>query len=457
MQVFLILLLILAGSSFAQPPPDGAAVGPFARAKALPGQAVRLEVGAQDLSSEVWQDRYTGLRLALGLGRRAELLVVANQRQVHGYDASKSGLADTRVGLKWCAWSDEEKGLAIGFLGLGTVPTGSRDEITYYDTETGQDRLAPDFSLEQAGGEGRVLLDWTPGPGATLTGSVGYFSSSDRSQQALRWDLGARLELGFNRFFSELAYQSSQSRSRPLPSDCRFAADLGVRIGWGFSLLPGIRATFSDEPLWGTAVTLRIDGRVPLRLKTAPKALISRHEGVVLVPPPQPEGASSDEVELWRQVQEGVSSSFETVEGIALPPVPGLPELTETGVEFWRGVRYVRRNHPEARWLMVTRVEREQIVPVDQIAVPVLATVPTWEAMCRLQVRLVDLELLSVTYEETIVGTAVQHKPVRFMGIPADDMEGVLSFDERRSLTLRAYADAGSKLRESLSEGLAGR
>jgi hypothetical protein len=120
-------------------------------------------------------------------------------------------------------------------------------------------------------------------------------------------------------------------------------------------------------------------------------------------------------------------------------------------------VRYVRRNHPEARWLMVTRVEREQIVPVDQIAVPVLATVPTWEAMCRLQVRLVDLELLSVTYEETIVGTAVQHKPVRFMGIPADDMEGVLSFDERRSLTLRAYADAGSKLRESLSEGLAGR
>jgi hypothetical protein len=457
MQVFLILLFILAGSSFAQPRSDGAAVGPFTRAKALPGQAVRLEVGAQDLSSEIWQDRYTGLRLALGLGRRAELLVVANQRQVHGYDASKSGLADTRMGLKWCAWSREDKGLAIGLVGLGTVPTGSRDEITYFDTEAGQELLAPDFSLEQAGGEGRVVLDWTPGPGATLTGSIGYFSSSDQSQQALRWDLGARLELGFNRFFSELAYQNSQSRSRSFPSDCRFAADLGVRIGWGFSLLPGIRAILSDDPLWGTAVTLRIDGRVPLRLKTAEKALLSRHEGVVLVPPPQPKGASSDEAELWRQLQEGVSSSFQTVEEIALPPVPGLPELTETGVEFWQGVRHVRRNHPAARWLMVTRVEREQIVAVDQIAVPVLATVPTWEAMCRLKVRLVDLELLSVAYEETIVGTAVQQKSVRLKGMPEDDAQGMLSFDERRSLTARAYAEAGSRLRESLSEGFAGR
>ncbi len=117
-----------------------------------------------------------------------------------------------------------------------------------------------------------------PSAGATLTGNLGYFPSSDRLMQAMRWGVGTRLELGFHRLFSEFSYQNSTSRTvSTLLSDDGAEAMLGFRIGWGFSLLSGIRADMNDETLWGTAFALRFDGRVPLPQKigiftTPPKA-----------------------------------------------------------------------------------------------------------------------------------------------------------------------------------------
>ena len=455
MQVFLIFCIIFAGSSFAQPHPDAALAGPFVGAKALSSQSVCLQLGTQNLRNETWEDQRISLQIAFGLGRDIELLLASDHRQVHGYDAFKTGPGDTRLGLKWCLWPHEKDGLSIGILGLSSVPTGYQKEITYYDSETEQVQFMPDFSLGQRSAEGRLLLDWTPGFGTTLMGTLGYFSSSDKQQQALKWEIGARLELGYGRLFSEFAYQNSQSRSLKLPSDCSTAADFGVRVGWGFCLLSGVRANLSDDPLWGAALSLRFDGRMaPPQNATETRLPLLRRAGTVLIAPPCPEGTLAEENELWRHLQEGAARSFEAVEEITLPNLPGFPEFTKSSAEFWQGVRYVHRNYPEARWLLVTQVEHEQIALETRVAVPVLVTIPTWEAVCRLKVRLVNLELLSLAFEKTIEGTALQKRSVRLLGIPAGDAEGVLSFEERRSLTLRAYADAGSELREILLEEL---
>ena len=112
----------------------------------------------------------------------------------------------------------------------------------------------------------------------------------------------------------------------------------------------------------------------------------------------------------------------------------------------------------EGEWYytLITATNRlktwEEITSQEQVAVPLLATIPSWVANCRIKVRLIDLQLLSLISEKTVEGTAVWKRPVRLFGASADDAEQVLTFDDRRRLALRAYADAETKLRESLHE-----
>ena len=454
MHVFLIILLIFAGTGWAQPRSDTAISSAFAEAEALPAQAFRVQFGTQDLKGDFWADKRSNLSIQFGLGRQVELLVANGHRQLQGYESFKKGLGDVRLGLKWCALHPQgPEGLRLGFLGLCSIPSGYREQLTYYDSEAGEEKALPDFSLGQNAGEARILVDWIPSAGATLTGNLGYFSSSDRLMQAMRWGIGARLELGFRRLFSEFSYQNSTSRTvSTLLSDDGAEAMLGFRIGWGFSLLSGIRADMNDETLWGAAFALRFDGRIPLMQKTGNKSSFMIRQGMVLVAQPQSTEPLMEADELWFHIQEGIAQSFETAKPVQLSDLPGYSCASGNSTPFWNHISTLRHDYPEARWLLLTQLEREEITAQEHVAIPLLATIPSWEANCRLKVRLIDLQLLSLISERTVEGNAVWKRPVRLFGAAADDAEQVLTFDDRRHLTLQAYADAETKLRESLHE-----
>jgi len=454
MHVFLIILLIFAGTGWAQPRSDAAIPSSFADAEVLPVQAFRVQIGTQDLSGDFWQDRRSNLSIGFGLGRQVELLVANGHRQLEGYEAFKRGLGDVRLGLKLCALHPQgNEGIRLSLLGLCSIPSGYREQLTYYNSETGQEEAMPDFSLGQNAGEARILLDWMPSSGATLTGNLGYFSSSDRLMQAMRWGIGARLELGFQRLFSEFSYQNSTSRTvSTLLSDDGAEAMLGFRVGWGFSLLSGIRADMNDETLWGAAFALRFDGRIPLPQKSRVKSSLMMRQGLVLVAQPQSTETLMEADELWFHIQEGLNQSFETAKPVHLSDLPSDFSASGNNTPFWHRISDVQHDYPEARWLLLTQLEREEITAQEHVAVPLLATIPSWEANCRLKVRLIDLQLLSLISERTIEGNAIWKRPVRLFGASADDAEQVLTFDDRRHLTLQAYADAEIKLRKSLYE-----
>ena len=131
MQVFLILLLTVVGSCYAQLLPDAALVSPFTKAGTLPAQATQFQAGYGELSNDSWQDARMNLRLGFGLGRQMELSMMGNYRRIQGFQATKKGIGDAQIGLKWGTGQHGDNGLTFGVLSLVNIPTGYREEIMY--------------------------------------------------------------------------------------------------------------------------------------------------------------------------------------------------------------------------------------------------------------------------------------------------------------------------------------
>ncbi len=169
-------------------------------------------------------------------------------RDISGKGAFQNGAEDARLGLSLWPLSYKER-VEFGINGQLMLPTGFRDEQSYYDSTTNQVVTLPAYSLEQSAGQLSFATNWTPSRAAELNAFMGYFGTSDNSEQALRWGLGMSLTPFGKRIGASVAYGQSITRVGHLPDTEVLRGGLDIQLPWGFGLHPAMYAELEDDPL----------------------------------------------------------------------------------------------------------------------------------------------------------------------------------------------------------------
>lgn len=445
-----LIILLLVGAVQAQTWPSGAVCDPASGANPVPGGRFRIAAFGAQLANEAWSDNRFGASFEFGVARGLALSAATSNRDLSGNGAFQDGAEDARLGLAVWPLSYKDK-LSFGLNGQLILPTGFRDEQSFYDSTTNQVIALPAYSLEQTGGQVSAGTVWSPGRAAQVSAFAGYFSTSDNSEQALRWGTGLALTPFSERIGASVAYAQSITRVGNYPDTEALRGTLDLKLPWGFALHPGMYAELEADPMVGGLLGLSFESRLPLSVfppKRAPRYPELR-QGLVLVPPPLSELPLSDNDELWSQLQESLKSSFDHVLPLASLDRPGLLFNDMNRTSFWNSMAAIGAANPNARWLVLTHVEDETVSRAQGISIPFVVTQPQWEAACKLRVQLVDLFEQTAYPERTIMATAILNDGLRSPLISTLEKEK-LSVARAREITLRAYEVAGREVSLSL-------
>lgn len=445
-----LIILVLATLAQAQTWPSGAISDPSAGAKPVSAGYFRLAGFGAQLSNETWQDNRSGAGFELGIGHSLALSGSTSNRDLSGKGAFQNGAEDARLGLSLWPLSYKER-VEFGINGQLMLPTGFRDEQSYYDSTTNQVVTLPAYSLEQSAGQLSFGTNWTPSRAAELNAFMGYFGTSDNSEQALRWGLGMSLTPFGKRIGASVAYGQSITRVGHLPDTEVLRGGLDIQLPWGFGLHPGMYAELEDDPLVGGAVALSFSGRLP-RSVFPPQAMERLPEirsGALLLPQPLSNLPLADNNELWKQLQESLAPSFEVVLPLASLDRPGLPFDEMNRASFWNTMAAIGAAHPEMRWLLITHVENETVSRANGLSIPLIISQPQIEAACKLRIQLIDLYEQTAYPERIVMATAVMNDGLRSPLLSTVEKEKV-SAVRAREITLAAYRNAGREVSLSL-------
>lgn len=445
-----LIILVLAGLAQAQSWPSGAIPDPLAGAKPVPVGHLRLVGFGAQLENDVWQDQRMGLGFELGLARGLSLSAASGNRDVSGRGAFQKGAEDARLGLNVWPLSYKER-VNFGLNGSLILPTGFRDEQSYYDSTTNAVVHLPAYSLEQTAGQLSLATVWSPSRAAELNAFFGYFGTSDNSEQAFRWGTQLSLTPFGKRVGANIAYGQSLTRVGNLPDTEVLRGGLDIQLPWGFGLHPGVYAELEDDPLMGGALALSFQTRLPRSVfpprDLAPMAPM--REGAILVAPPLSDLPLADNDELWFQLRESMKNSFDVVQPLPSLDRPGLPFDEMNRTSFWNTMAAISAAYPSTRWLLITHVEDESVVRDNGLTIPLILTQPQIEAACKLRIQLIDLYEQSAYPERIVMATAMMNDGLRSPLLSSLEKEKV-SVSQAREITMRAYRNAGREAALSL-------
>jgi len=256
------------------------------------------------------------------------------------------------------------------------------------------------------------------------------------------------------RYALELGYSQSLVRAGEFPNTEAFSAALAVRLPYGFTIAPGMWADLKDDPVYGGALALRFSAPVHGRSAAGsgiPHAItLPRLSGAVLVPPPLAEFPLADADELWRSIRQEMSPVFDDVMALPSLDVPGLPYRDDARAEQESSIRAIAAAHPEADWLLISRVEREDVSRHSGMTIPLVVSQPQWVAECRLRIELVSLKQTRAPIRQVIEGRAVKRESPTLSMISSPE-SNVLSMSDGRELTFQAYRQAGREIAREVS------
>jgi hypothetical protein len=449
----LLIFLIVASSVWAQVWPGDALCGPESGAPSAPAGEFSLSAIGGVLHGGHWRDSRMRLYADLGLGRGLGISLATSMRDLHGFGAFVKGMEDTRLGMSF--WPEYSPTLRFGLNGFLTVPTGYRKQEWYYDGEADTNLLLPSLSLKQTGGEIYTGVAWNVAPAADLNLFGGYFSSSDRTEQAFRWGIGAQIAPFGKRCWGELNFSQSITRIGLLPTTQTLEATVPFSAGSGIIAAPGLWADLDDEPTYGLSLGLRFNAIVPgLAVPKPPRVIVTppKIAGVVLVAPPQSDVTLADEKELWQSIQDGVSGSFDMMKPVSSLDLPGLPFDYRADEPPAGSIQALALAHPEADWLLISRVVREDISKQRGLFVPLVVSQPSWSAQCKLKVQLVDLRGERVSCTQIVEGRAEKKDDPQLAMLSSGDTS-YLNQSAGHALTLEAYKNAGREIARELVTG----
>ncbi len=446
MKAKILILLLLVGSLEALSWPSGARPDLSAGGKPVPAGHFRLSGFGAQLTNDTWDDQRLGIRFELGVARGLALDLASGSRDVSGHGAFQNGAEDMRIGLALWPLSYKDK-LSLGVSGHLLLPTGFRDGQSYYDSTTNAVVSLPAFSLEQTAGQFALGGAWTPGRAAELSGYLGYFGTSDNSEQALRWGMNFALMPFGKRIGASMGYAQSITRVGKLPDTEALRAGLDIQLPWGFALHPGIYAELESDPLMGGAVGLSFTSRMPRSVfppRPMPKSAPLR-TGAIMLPPPLAESPMAGNQELWNELREGLAPAFEYVVPLESLDRPGLPFDEMNRASFWNSMAALHAAYPNVRWLLITHVEDETVTRDRGLGIPMLVAQPKLEAACKLRVQLVDLFEQTAYPERTVLATAMMSDGVKSPLLSTIEDEKI-SVAQTREITLLAYRNAGREV-----------
>jgi hypothetical protein len=451
----LLIILAMAMMAQAQTWPSGAVCDPDAGLPGAPAGRLSVNASVASLKDDVWKDNRAAFGLALGLGRGFGLSVSSGARDLRGSGAFQKGGEDSRLGLSF--WPEISSHFALGVNGNFILPTGYRKQESFYNAGNDSTGVLPAFSLMQSGGEIYTGAAWSLGPAADMNAFIGYFGTSDKTEQAFRWGLGATLRPIGEHLPLEVGYSQSIVRDGVYPNTEVLRAAVAVKLPWGFTIAPGMWADLGTDPVYGANLGLRFSAPIPggavLRPHAeSPAESPTKLTGSVLVAPPLSELNLADRNELWQSIRNGLVQSFDEVNPLASLDLPGLPYDDRTPSAIGNTVRAIAAAHPEADWLLISKVEREEVTRKSGLSAPVPVAKAGWIAECRLIVRLVNLRTRQATAPQTVEARAVLRNTPILSLVAASDNE-VLSMRDSRALTFEAYRDAGREIAKGINRG----
>ncbi|MBK6765451.1 MAG: hypothetical protein IPG71_03745 [bacterium] len=445
-----LIILVLASLAQAQSWPSGAVPDLSAGAKPVSAGTLRVAGFGAQLENETWQDQRMGLGLELGIGRGLALSAGSSNRDVSGHGAFQNGAEDARLGLGFWPLSYKES-VHFGINGQLYLPTGFRDEQSYYDSTTNSVITLPAYSLKQTAGQLSLGTAWIPSRAAELSAFMGYFGTSNNSEQAFRWGLGLSLTPFGRTIGASVAYAQSITRTGSLPDTEVLRGGLDVQLPWGFGLHPGLYAELEEDPLMGGALALSFTRRLPRSVfpERAVDPAPAYREGALLVPPPLSTLPMADNDALWTQLRDALTPSFEVVLPLASLDRPGLPFDEMNRASFWNTMAAIGAAHPETRWLLITHVDNESVSRENSLAIPLLFSKPQIEAECKLRIQLIDLFEQTAYPERMVLATAAKNDGLRSPLLSSVEKEKV-SLERARETMLAAYQQAGREVSLSL-------
>lgn len=361
-------------------------------------------------------------------------------------EPSKNGAEDAKLGLAVWPLSYKDR-LAFGVNGNLILPTGFRENESYYDSTTNSVIELPAYSLKQTGGQLSLGGAWAPGKAAELSAFFGYFGTSDNTEQALRWGMGLSLTPFGERIGASVAYGQSITRVGNLPDTEVLHGGLDLKLPWGFGLHPGVYAELEDDPLIGGSIGLSFEGRLPRSVfppKAQPAAAPYR-TGSLLVAPPITSMPMADNDELWYQLRESMKQSFDLVMPLPSLDRPGLPFDAMNREAFWNSMSAIHAAYPTMRWMLVTYVDDETVVRGTSLSIPLIVSKPKIEAACKLRVQLVDLVEQKAYVERTVMATAILNDGLRSPFLSTIESEKV-TVTQAREVTKKVYRNAGREV-----------
>jgi hypothetical protein len=445
-----LIILVLVGMVQAQTWPSGAISDPSLGAKPVPAGYFRLAGFGSSLSNDTWEDSRMGASFEIGVARGLALSASSSNRDLAGRGAFQNGAEDAKLGLAVWPLSYKDR-LSFGVNGNLILPTGFRENESYYDSTSNSVIDLPAYSLKQTGGQLSLGGAWAPGRAAELSAFFGYFGTSDNSDQALRWGMGLSLTPFGERVGASVAYGQSITRVGKLPDTEVLRGGLDVKLPWGFGLHPGVYAELEDDPMIGGMLGLSFTSRLP-RSVYPPRAipqLAPFRDGSLLVAPPISTSQMSDNDELWYQLREAMKSSFDLVMPLPSLDRPGLPFDATNRESFWNSMAAIHAAYPSMRWLLVTYVDDETVVRGTSLSIPLIVSKPKIEAACKLRVQLVDLVEQKAYVERTVLATAMMNDGLRSPFLSTVENEKV-SMSQAREVTKRVYRNAGREVALSL-------
>jgi hypothetical protein len=447
-----LYMLVLAGTACAQGWPSAAYVSTDAGLPPVIRSHLWMGYAGELLHDDTWTDTRHKFNIHIGLTNHVGLALSGSARDLSGFGAFQRGPEDSRIGLAYWPLNTKDSPLRVGVNSNFILPTGYRQHQFYYDSSAAVAAAMPSFSMEQTGGEVLLGALWNPVSIAEMNVFGGYFSSADRMEQSFRW--GSRLWLApfGGRVAAELGFAQAFTRVGMLPNTQVMSSGLAISGPWGFQLAPGFSADLTDKPVYGFNIGLRFEGRLSHRLfpERVREPAIIRHEGMLLIAPPQTSVPLNDREELWKALQTELKPAFESVEPLVSLDMPGLPYHDETSSEFWKSVSAIALANPEARWLLVADVDREEIAPVGGVTVPMVVSQPTWTAECRMRVRLIHLGALEMATDQIIDARAEHRQAVKLAFVSSAEAHG-LSYAESRALMQETYQKLGHQIAAKLT------
>ncbi len=441
-----LIILVLAGLVQAQSWPSGAISDPALGAKPVPVGMFRLAGFGSQLANDIWEDNRMGVAFEVGLASGLGLSAATSNRDVAGRGAFQNGAEDARLGLSVWPLSYKER-LAVGLNGHLILPTGFREQESYYDSTRNEVISLPAYSLKQTAGQLSLGTTWTPGRAAKLSSFFGYFGTSDNLEQAMRWGMQLSLTPFGDRVGASMSYAQSITRVGNLPDTEALRGGLDFQLPWGFGVHPGVYAELENDPLMGGIVTLSYQGRMPLSV-FPPKALAPMapiRNGALLVAPPLSTLPMADNDELWYQLRESMKASFDVVMPLPSLDRPGLPFDEMKRANFWNTMAAISAAYPNMRWLLVTHVENETVVRGSSVSIPLIVSKPKIEAACKLRVQLIDLFEQTAYPERTVMATAILSDGLRSPLLSTVEKEKV-SLSQAREVTMKVYRKAGQEV-----------